>query len=179
MAREHLKSPYDGLVAKSGEWRSSFSFSEKNVISLHPELYQALKYLNKVGILLDLRCQLKHPHKVSENHTDIPTYPLKEIFCSYITSPACSMVKTKKKEEEESLAMSLVRLVRYAETHPIASPFYGTKLGSPMSSSCRQLFNKVHSTFEAEFELVKKEEEESLTCRETISWEGWRYLRIR
>ena len=173
MARENLISPYDGLVAKNGEWRSSFSFSERNVISLHPELYQALKYLNKVGILLDLRCQLKHPHKVSENHIETPTYPLKEIFCSYITS-AASM-----KRKEESLAMSLVRLVRYAETHPIATPFYGTKLGSQMTSSCRQLFNKVHSTFEAEFELVKKEEEESLTCRETISWEGWRYMRIR
>ena len=173
MARENLISPNDGLVAKKGEWRSSFSFSERNVISLNPELYQALKYLNKVGILLDLRCQLKHPHKVSENHIDNPTYPLKEIFCSYITSPACM------KRKEESLAMSLVRLVRFAETHPIATPFYGTKLGSQMSSSCRQLFNKVHSTFEAEFELVKKEEEESLTCRESISWEGWRYIRIR
>ena len=174
MARANLISPHDGLVAKKGEWRSSFSFSERNLIGLHPELYQALKYLNKVGILLDLRCQLKHPHKVSENHIDIPTYPLKEIFCSYITSTATM------KRKQESLAMSLVRLVRYAETHPIATPFYGTKLGSQMSSSCRQLFNKVHSTFEVEFELVKKEEE-LLTCRENISQEGRirRYLRLR
>ena len=107
---------------------------------------------------------------MSENHIDIPTYLLKEIFCSYITNPASV---AKRKEEKESLAMSLVRLIRYAETHPIATPFYGTKLGSQMSSSCRQLFNKVHSTFEVEFETVKKEEE-LLTCRENISWEGWR-----
>ena len=169
MGREDLISAEDGLVAKKGEWRSSFSFSERNLVGLFPELYQALKYLNKVTLPY-LRCQLKHPHKVSENHIDIPTYLLKEIFCSYITNPASV---AKRKEEKESLAMSLVRLIRYAETHPIATPFYGTKLGSQMSSSCRQLFNKVHSTFEVEFETVKKEEE-LLTCRENISWEGWR-----
>ena len=72
--------------------------------------------------------------------------------------------------------MSLVRLIRYAETHPIATPFYGTKLGSQMSSCCRQLFNKVHLTFEAEFQAVKKEEELQM-CRENISWEGWRFFK--
>merc|ERR1712130_791887 len=155
MARENVISPDDGLVAKKGEWRSSFSFSERNLVGLYPELYQALKYLNKV----------------SENHIDIPTYLLKEIFCSYITNPALLA----KRRKEESLAMSLARLIRYAETHPIATPFYGTKLGSQMSSVCRQLFNRVHSTFEAEFEAVKKEEE-LLRCRENISWEGSRFL---
>ena len=90
---------------------------------------------------------------MSENHIDIPTYLLKEIFCSYITNLAS------KRKEEESLTMSLVRLIWYAEAHPIAKPFYGTKLGSQMSSSCHQLFNKVHSTFEVEFEAMKKEED--------------------
>ena len=116
---------------------------------------------------------MKHPYKVSENHIDITTYLLKEIFCAYITSPASKA----KRKGEESLAMSLVRLIRYAETHPIATPFYGTKLGSQMSSCCRQLFNKVHSTFEVEFEAVKKEEE-LLNYRENISWEGWRCFKI-
>ena len=49
LSRENLIAECDGLVAKKGEWRSSFSFSEKNLIALHPELYQALKYLNKVS----------------------------------------------------------------------------------------------------------------------------------
>merc|ERR1712233_196892 len=92
MARENVISPDDGLVAKKGEWRSSFSFSERNLVGLYPELYQALKYLNKV----------------SENHIDIPTYLLKEIFCSYITNPALLA----KRRKEESLAMSLARLIR-------------------------------------------------------------------
>ena len=174
MARENVISADDGLVAKKGEWRSSFSFSERNLVGLYPELYQALKYLNKVSIMIVLeRCQLKRPQKVSENYIDIPTYLLKEIFCSYITNPA-SMAKRRK---EESLAMSLARLIRYAETHPIATPFYGTKLGSQMSSVCRQLFNRVHSTFEAEFEAVKKEEE-LLSCRENISWDGLRFVTL-
>ena len=54
MARENLISAHDGLVAKKGEWRSSFSFSERNLIGLYPELYQALKYLNKVTIMIFL-----------------------------------------------------------------------------------------------------------------------------
>ena len=72
--------------------------------------------------------------------------------------------------------MSLVRLIWYAEAHPIAKPFYGTKLGSQMSFSCHQLFNKVHSTFEVEFEAMKKEEE-FLTHRENISWEVWSFFK--
>ena len=84
----------------------------------------------------------------------MPTYPLKEIFCAYITSPEASIGI---KGEKESLAMSLARLVHYAETHPIATPFYGSKLGSQISVECRQLFCKIHSTFEEEFALVKQE----------------------
>ena len=53
--------------------------------------------------------------------------------------------------------MSLARLVHYAETHPIATPFYGTKLGSQISVECRQLFSKIHATFEEEFALLKQE----------------------
>ena len=49
LATHNLVSDCDGLVAKRSGWRSSFSLSERNVISLHPQLYQALKYLNKVG----------------------------------------------------------------------------------------------------------------------------------
>ena len=89
--------------------------------------------------------------QVSEHYIDMPTYPLKEIFCAYITSPEASM------RDKESLAMSLARLVHYAETHPIATPFYGTKLGSQISVECRQLFSKIHATFEEEFALVKQE----------------------
>ena len=43
-----LVSDCDGLVAKKGGWRSSFSLSEKNLVQLHLQLYQALKYLKKV-----------------------------------------------------------------------------------------------------------------------------------
>jgi len=154
LSRENLISECDGLVAKKGQWRSSFSFSERNLIALHPELYQALKYLNKV----------------SENHIDIPTYLLKEIFCSYITSSmsACS------RDQNETLAMSLARLIHYAKAHPIATPFYGTKLGGQISSGCRNLFKDFQSKFEDEFEVIKKEEERSASAN--ISKEGWRYL---
>ena len=57
MLRKNLISPDDGLVAKKGEWRSSFSLGERNLIGLNLELYQALKYLNKVTILV---FHLKH-----------------------------------------------------------------------------------------------------------------------
>lgn len=57
MLRKNLISPDDGLVAKKGEWRSSFSLGERNLIGLNLELYQALKYLNKVAILV---FHLKH-----------------------------------------------------------------------------------------------------------------------
>ena len=92
--------------------------------------------------------------QVSEHYIDMPTYPLKEIFCAYITSPEASLGT----RDEESLAMSLARLVHYAETHPVATPFYATKLGSRISVECRQLFSKIHSTFEEEFALVRQED---------------------
>ena len=107
---------------------------------------------------------------MSENHIDIPTYLLKEIFCSYITSSvsACS------RDQNETLAMSLARLIHYAKAHPIATPFYGTKLGGQISSGCRNLFKDFQSKFEDEFEVIKKEEEGSASAN--ISNEGWRYL---
>ena len=51
LVRENVIAQSDGLVAKKGEWRSSFSFGERNLIAWHPELYQTLKYLNKVSIM--------------------------------------------------------------------------------------------------------------------------------
>ena len=52
LRRKDVISDNDGLVSKNGKWRSSFSFSERNLIALKPELYQALKYLNKVDCRL-------------------------------------------------------------------------------------------------------------------------------
>ena len=52
LRRKDVISDNDGLVSKNGKWRSSFSFSERNLIALKPELYQALKYLNKVDFRL-------------------------------------------------------------------------------------------------------------------------------
>ena len=52
LRRKDVISDNDGLVSKNGKWRSSFSFSERNLIALKPELYQALKYLNKVDYRL-------------------------------------------------------------------------------------------------------------------------------
>ena len=70
--------------------------------------------------------------------------------------------------------MSLARLIHYAKAHPIATPFYGTKLGGQISSGCRNLFKDFQSNFEDEFEAIKKEEEKSAS--ENISYEGLRYL---
>ena len=178
--RKNLIAQCDGLVAKKGEWRSSFSFSERNLIALHPELYQALKYLNKVSKVLKFftsnGLSLSSTHncntsvKVSENHIDIPTYLLKEIFCSYITSSVSACCR----EQNENLSMSLARLIHYAKAHPIATPFYGTKLGGQISSGCRNLFKDFQSKFEDEFEAIKEEEESSASAN--ISCDGWRYL---
>ena len=108
----------------------------------------------------------------------MPTYPLKEIFCAYITSPQAS------RAIKESLAMSLARLVHYAENHPISTPFYGSKLGSQVSAECRHLFSKIHSVFEEEFAFLKQEDidrKESLLerfCQESscylscLKWKG-------
>ena len=107
---------------------------------------------------------------MSENYIDMPTYHLKEIFCAYITSPEGSVMR-----DEESLAMSLARLVHYAETHPIATPFYGTKHGSQVSVECRQLFSRIHSTFEDEFALVKQEDTKR-SLLDKLCQESLRYL---
>ena len=97
-------------------------------------------------------------YQMSENQAEVPTYALKEIFCSYITS--CS-APTMPLRDRESLAMSMARLVRYAQTNPIATPFYGTKLGGKISSGCRYLFKDFQMKFEEEFEVLKMEEEYS------------------
>ena len=75
MGRENLISADDGLVAKKGEWRSSFSFSERNLVGLYLELYQALKYLNKVTLPFTLEMPIetslqgvREPHR----HHDLP-----------------------------------------------------------------------------------------------------------
>ena len=70
--------------------------------------------------------------------------------------------------------MSLARLIHYAKAHPIATPFYGTKLGGQISSGCRNLFKDFQSKFEAEFEAIKGEEGRSASGN--ISSEGWRFL---
>ena len=101
---------------------------------------------------------------MSENPAEVPTYTLKEIFCSYITScsatTSCS-APTMPLRDRESLAMAMARLVRYAQTNPIATPFYGTKLGGKISSGCRYLFKDFQMKFEEEFEVLKLEEEYS------------------
>ena len=97
--------------------------------------------------------------QMSENQAEVPTYALKEIFCSYITS--CSAPTTMPPRDRESLAMSMARLVRYAQTNAIATPFYGTKLGGKISSGCRYLFKDFQMKFEEEFEVLKMEEEYS------------------
>ena len=96
--------------------------------------------------------------QVSEAHINIPTYFLKEIYSSYITSTSAP---TNPGDQEETLAMSMARLVRYAQTNPIATPFFGTKLGGKISSGCRYLFKDFQMKFEEEFEVLKMEEEYS------------------
>ena len=70
--------------------------------------------------------------------------------------------------------MSLARLIHYAKAHPIATPFYGTKLGGQISSGCRNLFKDFQSKFEDEFEAIKEEEKSSASAN--ILCDGWRYL---
>ena len=104
--------------------------------------------------------------QVSEAHINIPTYFLKEIYSSYITSTSAP---TNPGDQEETLAMSMARLVRYAQTRPIASPFYGTKLGGEICYTCRNLFRDFQSKFEEEFEALKKEQD----CAGNVSCKGF------
>ena len=63
-----LQSNSDGIIVKGDNYRMSFSSGERKIIDLHPDLLRALKFLNKC----------------CEHELNIPTYYLKEIFCSYI-----------------------------------------------------------------------------------------------
>ena len=71
--------------------------------------------------------------------------------------------------------MSLARLVHYAETNRISSPFYCTKLGSTVPVECRHLFSKIHATFETEFAALKREDTKP-SPRKNILIESCRYL---
>ena len=130
----NLISSCDGVISKNDRWRFSFSCGERKVIGLYRELYQALKYLKTE----------------SENHIDMCTYLLKELFCCFITSPA-------RGPPGESLAMSLVRLIEYGTSHPIATPFYCTRLGSKLEVNCCRLFAAVEQYFPEEFRVVRQE----------------------
>ena len=119
-----LLSKADGVIVKNGCWRCSFSFGEKRVIMLNRELYQALKYMNQ--------CY--------KDHINIPTYCLKEIFCSYMSHSSLRPGK-------EKLSQELARLVVHAETTDISSPFLASELGSRLQSDCAKLFLQVRRAF--------------------------------
>ena len=135
-----LFSSSDGIIVKNNKWRLSYSGGEKKVVALYKELFQALKYLNKV----------------SEKHINIQTYFLKEIFCSFITSPgAASLIDPPAKREP--LATTLCRLIRYAEVTDISTPFYCTTLGSQLECECRRLFKPVRKNFGDIFQQLEEE----------------------
>ena len=134
LKESNLISMNDGIIVKNGNWRMSFSNSEKKVIGLHHDLYRALKYLNKV----------------SEHHIDIPTYYLKEIFCSYIVHQGMN----KRPLQQPSIAISLAELITFCELELISSPFYCTKLGSHLEKSCAALFKRFKEKFHQEFEYL-------------------------
>ena len=110
----------------------SFSNSERKVINLHPDLYKALKYLNKL----------------SKHHIDIPTYYLKEIFCSFIIHQGVNNHPL----HRPSLALSMAELITFSELQLIGSPFYCTKLGSHLEKSCLALFKRYKEKFSQEFD---------------------------
>ena len=132
ITEKKLISCRDGIIVKNGDWRMSFSNSERKVISLHPHLYRALKYLNKL----------------SEHHIDIPTYYLKEIFCSFIIHQGINNHPL----QQPSLAISMAELITFSELQLIGSPFYCTKLGSHIEKSCLALFKRFKDKFAQEFE---------------------------
>ena len=112
----------------------SFSNGEKKVIKLNKELYRGLKYLNKC----------------SEHHIDIPTYYLKEIFCSFIVHQGINNLPLVR----PTLALSMAELIMYCETEPISSPFYCTNLGSQPEKNCSALFRRFKEEFPNEFECL-------------------------
>ena len=129
-----LLSCNDGIIVKNERWRMSFSNGEKKVIKLNMELYRALKYLNKC----------------SEHHIDIPTYYLKEIFCSFIVHQGINNLPLVR----PTLALSMAELIMYCETEPISSPFYCTNLGSQPEKNCSALFRRFKEEFPNEFECL-------------------------
>merc|ERR1719474_375631 len=87
----NLLSDFDGIIVKNDKWRMSFSNGEKNVIELHKHLYLALKYLSKC----------------SEHHITIPTYYLKEIFCSFVIYKGINASGNNEKLKESMKGKSL------------------------------------------------------------------------
>ena len=150
LTEKNLISMNDGIIVKNGDWRMSFSNSEKKVIGLHQELYRALKYLNKV----------------SEHHIDIPTYYLKEIFCSYLIHQGIN----KRPLHQPSLAISMAELITFSELHLIGSPFYCTKLGSHLERSCLALFKRFKEKFVEEFEYFSFLHSSSASSNRGYNW---------
>eukprot|EP00092_Neocalanus_flemingeri_P036938 GFUD01040211.1.p1 GENE.GFUD01040211.1~~GFUD01040211.1.p1 ORF type:complete len:677 (+),score=156.40 GFUD01040211.1:62-2032(+) len=129
-----LLSCSDGIIVKNDKWRMSFSNGEKKVINLNRDLYRTMKYLNKC----------------SEHHIDIPTYYLKEIFCSFIVHQGINSLPLVR----PTLALSMAELVTYCDTELITSPFYCTKQGSKLEKNCSALFRRFREEFAQEFEFL-------------------------
>jgi len=105
---------------------------KKKIIELNKDLYRSLKFLNKC----------------SEHHIDIPTYYLKEIFCSFIVHQGIHNLPL----VQPTLALSMAQLVSFCETELITSPFYCTKLGSKLEKNCSALFRRFKEEFSDMFE---------------------------
>jgi len=132
LQNNNLLSSSDGIIVKNDRWRMSFSNGEKKVIELNKELYRSLKFLSKC----------------SEHHIDIPTYYLKEIFCSFIVHQGIHNLPL----VQPTLALSMTQLVSFCETELITSPFYCTKLGSKLEKNCSALFRRFKEEFSDKFE---------------------------
>jgi len=144
LKENNLLSDFDGIIVKNDKWRMSFSNGEKKVIELHKNLYVALKYLSKC----------------SEHHITIPTYYLKEIFCSFVVHK-CMKNNEKFKEsiKKKSLAATMAELIAFCEKNRIASPFYCTGIGSQLEKNCSDLFRKFREVFPEEFKSNQKKKE--------------------
>jgi len=151
LKENNLLSDFDGIIVKNDKWRMSFSNGEKNVIELHKHLYVALKYLSKC----------------SEHHITIPTYYLKEIFCSFVVHKGINASKDisgnneklKESMKGKSLAATMAELIAFCEKNRIASPFYCTDIGSQLEKNCSDLFKKFRKVFSEEFESNQKNKE--------------------
>jgi len=131
-----LQSSHDGVIVKGDDFRLSFSCGERKVISLYPQLYTTLKYLNKCA----------------ETNFHIPSYLLKEIFCSYIVHKGSKGLPLHK----DSLSTSLAELISFARRNPISSPFYITRLGSSIHKDCSLLFDEVEQHLPQEFQQLQQ-----------------------